>query len=48
MLLKKCGLPLGLSLVAVVCVYAAQPITEITLPGSDIGAYQSNGTCNKH
>jgi hypothetical protein len=34
MLLKKCGLPLGLSLVAVVSVYAAQPITEITLPGS--------------
>jgi sugar lactone lactonase YvrE len=31
---KKCGLPLALSLVAVVSVYAAQPITEITLPGS--------------
>jgi sugar lactone lactonase YvrE len=32
--LRKCGLPLALSLVAVVSVYAAQPITEITLPGS--------------
>jgi sugar lactone lactonase YvrE len=32
--LRKCGLPLALSLVAVGSVYAAQPITEITLPGS--------------
>jgi sugar lactone lactonase YvrE len=31
---KKCGLPLALSLVAVLSAYAAQPITEITLPGS--------------
>jgi sugar lactone lactonase YvrE len=34
MVVNKCGLPLALSLVAVVSVYAAQPITEITLPGS--------------
>jgi sugar lactone lactonase YvrE len=32
--LRKCGLPLALSLAAVVSAYAAQPITEITLPGS--------------
>jgi sugar lactone lactonase YvrE len=31
---KKYGLPFALSLVAVTSVYAAQPITEITLPGS--------------
>src|SRR6202453_1966853 len=34
MVLNKCGLPLALSLVAVVSVYAAQPVTEITLPGT--------------
>ena len=31
---RKYGLSLALSLVAVVSVYAAEPITEITLPGS--------------
>ncbi len=34
LLSKKCGLPLVLSFVSAVTVYAAQPITEITLPGS--------------
>ena len=33
-LLSKCGLSFALSLVAVASVQAAQPITEITLPGS--------------
>jgi sugar lactone lactonase YvrE len=32
--LSRCGLPFALTLVSVVSVYAAQPITEITLPGS--------------
>src|ERR1700733_11934455 len=32
--LSRCGLPFALTLVSVVSVYAAQPIAEITLPGS--------------
>src|SRR5277367_444789 len=30
---KKCGLPLAVFVVCVASVYAAQPVTEITLPG---------------